>query len=83
MNEDVPEKPSWKRTWPVVLGRWMLRFAAGRDKTGGEAKAQGEEGYEVEDTSATATEVEEASSRSGGSGKAGVGKRRRVVKGRR
>lgn len=74
----MPEKPSWKRTWPVVLGQWVLRFATGRKKTGGEAETQGEEGYEVEDTSATATEVEEVSN------KEGVGKRRRVkVKGRR
>ncbi len=79
----MPEKPSWKRTWPVALGRWVLRFATGREKIGNEAETQGEEGNEVEDTSATATEVEEASSRSGGGGKGGVGKRRRVVKGRR
>ena len=83
MNEDVPEKPSWKRTWPIVLSRWVLRLATRREKTDGEAKTQGEEGYEAEDTSATATEVEEASSKSVGGGKGGVGKRRRVVKGRR
>jgi len=78
LNEDVPEKPSWKRTWPIVLGQWVLRFATGRGKAGSEAETQGEKGYEVEDTSATATEVDEASS---GLGK-GVGKRRRM-KGRR
>lgn len=61
----------------------MLRFATGREKSGGEGEIQGEEGHEVEDTSATATEVEEGSNRSGGGGKGGVGKRRRVVKGRR
>jgi len=61
-----------------VLSRWVLRLATGGGKAGGEAD---EQGYEVEDTSATATEVDEASSGTGGKG--GVGKRRRVKKGRR
>lgn len=58
----------------------MLRFATGRKRTDGEAETQGEEGYEVEDTSATATEVEEVGG--GSKGGVGVGKRRRVVKGK-
>lgn len=83
MNEDVPEKPSWRRTWPVVLSGWVLRFATtGREKADRETETQGEQGYEIEDTSATATEVDEATSSGGKAGKAGVGKRRRM-KGRR
>jgi hypothetical protein len=79
----VPEKPSWKRTWPVVLSQWLLRITTRDDKTRGEAETEGEQGYEVEDTSATTTEVDEArAGGGGGGGKGGVGKRRRV-KGRR
>jgi len=77
LNEDVPEKPSWKRTWPVVMSRWVLRLVIGGEKAGREAKAREDQGYAVEDTSATATEVDDASSAKGG-----VSKRRRV-KGRR
>jgi hypothetical protein len=58
----------------------MVRFATERKKAGGEAETQEDEGNGVEDTSATATEVEEVNSSKGGAG--GVGKRRRV-KGRR
>lgn len=58
----------------------MLRFATVGKKAGNEADTQGGQGYEVEDTSATATEVDEASNGIG-VGK-GVGKRRRM-KGRR
>jgi len=64
-----------------VLGRWVLQFATGHGKAGSDAETQGEQGYEVEDTSATATEVDEASSGPGVNAK-GVGKRRRM-KGRR
>jgi len=82
LNEGVPEKPSWKRTWPVVLGGWVLRFVSGGEKASSEAETQGGEGYkgyEVEDTNATATEVDEANS---GVGKAGGAGKRRRVKGR-
>jgi hypothetical protein len=60
IDESVPLKPSFQRTWPVVLFNHLLSFSgvSGRGRTGANSAPESEEVEQGEETSGLSSEAE-------------------------
>ena len=48
LDESTPIKPSWSRTWPVVLALWAASLVTGKKEEIMEEETSEAEGYKVE-----------------------------------